>query len=248
MNDDTRPDIPALLPVTAIRSYMRAAGWTEGFQGSHGSVFTRDGFKASVPLEDDDPDMTRMALYRLAVAEKREPGETEAAVRAYRDARLSGPVSRPVSDDSGQATSAAQPQPREHAGADVRERLGRLVHQERLDAEAERAEAEGRRRFLLEPWGERTEWQRELDMRIGHAVANYALTENAITWGTSCTSCARVLDSAYAETVRREAAEAKLAEVRKRARMWAGLPDRDFAAAGHAVLAIIGTGQEADHG
>lgn len=51
------------------------------------------------------------------------------------------------------------------------EALGRLVHQERLDAEAERAEAEGRRRFLLEPWGERTEWQRELDIRIGEAVA-----------------------------------------------------------------------------
>jgi hypothetical protein len=37
--------------------------------------------------------------------------------------------------------------------------------------------------------------------------------ENAITWNTSCTSCPPDLDSAYAETVRREVAEGKLAEV-----------------------------------
>jgi hypothetical protein len=37
--------------------------------------------------------------------------------------------------------------------------------------------------------------------------------ENAITWNTSCTSCARILDSANAERERAEKAEAKLAEI-----------------------------------
>ncbi len=38
--------------------------------------------------------------------------------------------------------------------------------------------------------------------------------ENTITWNTTCKACARTLDSAYAETVRREQAEAVLARVR----------------------------------
>jgi hypothetical protein len=50
--------------------------------------------------------------------------------------------------------------------------------------------------------------------RAAAAEAKLAEYENAITWNTSCTSCARVLDSSYAETVRREQAEAKLAAVR----------------------------------
>jgi hypothetical protein len=54
---------------------------------------------------------------------------------------------------------------------DLRERLGRLVHETRLACEAERAEAEGRARFTLGTWEERTPHQRELDMRIGEAVA-----------------------------------------------------------------------------
>ena len=37
--------------------------------------------------------------------------------------------------------------------------------------------------------------------------------ENMIDWHTSCTACARTLDSFYAETVRREAAEARLAAI-----------------------------------
>ncbi len=49
--------------------------------------------------------------------------------------------------------------------------------------------------------------ERELaDLR--RRVAEY---ENAIGWGTSCTACARVLDSAVSETFRREEAERKLA-------------------------------------
>lgn len=55
--------------------------------------------------------------------------------------------------------------------ADDREALGRLVHEIRLACESERAAAEGRQRFLLPPWEERDDWQRELDMRIGAEVA-----------------------------------------------------------------------------
>ncbi|WP_336214466.1 hypothetical protein [Nonomuraea sp. LPB2021202275-12-8] len=41
-------------------------------------------------------------------------------------------------------------------------------------------------------------------------VANY---ENGITWHTTCNNCATLLDSSYAETVRAERAEARLALV-----------------------------------
>ncbi len=54
---------------------------------------------------------------------------------------------------------------------DPREPLGRLVHDTRLACEADRAAAEGRQKFNLSPWEERDEHQRELDMRIGAAVA-----------------------------------------------------------------------------
>ena len=40
--------------------------------------------------------------------------------------------------------------------------------------------------------------------RAEAAEARLAELENAVTWNTSCTSCSRVRDSAYAETVRRE--------------------------------------------
>lgn len=51
--------------------------------------------------------------------------------------------------------------------------------------------------------------------RAEAAEARLLELENAASWMTSCTSCARVLDSAYAETMRREQAEALLAEVRE---------------------------------
>src|SRR5580704_11657081 len=57
---------------------------------------------------------------------------------------------------------------------DPREPLGRFVHDVRLACEADRAEAEGRQKFNLPPWESRDVWQRELDMRIGHAVAGSA--------------------------------------------------------------------------
>ena len=109
--------------------------------------------------------------------------------------------------------NASQVPAGERAGTDPREPLGRTVHQTRIAFEAERSALKDRPGFILAPWEERHPEQQELDMRIGHAVAVHALTENAITWGTTCTSCAKVLDDAYAETVRREEAEAKLAAI-----------------------------------
>jgi hypothetical protein len=73
---------------------------------------------------------------------------------------------------------------------------------------------------------------------LGRRVYEY---ENTITWNTDCTSCARVLDSAYAETMRREAAEAKLAEIRS-VLLEGGQGD---ATARCRAIAIVGTGEVA---
>jgi hypothetical protein len=97
---------------------------------------------------------------------------------------------------------------------DNREVLGRVVRETWVAWALEQPDVSDHPSWV-KPWGELAGRDKEVDMRIGSAVANYALTENAVTWGTSCTSCASVLDSAYAETVRREAAEARLAEVRQ---------------------------------
>lgn len=53
--------------------------------------------------------------------------------------------------------------------------LPRLVHEQRLAHEADRAAAEGRTRFNLGTWEERPEYQRELDRRIASAVAAQAV-------------------------------------------------------------------------
>lgn len=123
--------------------------------------------------------------------------------------------------------------------ADPREPLGRLVHETRIAHEAGRAAEEGRVTFMLGAWEDRAVWQRELDMRIGAAVANCALTENAVSWGTACTCCARILDAAYAETVRREQAEAKLAAIRS-----VLLEGGQDAGSVRRALAIIGSEEE----
>ena len=56
--------------------------------------------------------------------------------------------------------------------ADPREPYGRLVHEQRvaLNAELERP-------FVLGAWEDRAEHQRELDMRIGSAVAAQAVAD-----------------------------------------------------------------------
>ena len=55
---------------------------------------------------------------------------------------------------------------------DPREPLGRLVHEQRLAVNAER-----RKPFGVVPWEERDDEQRELDMRIGAAVAVQAVAD-----------------------------------------------------------------------
>lgn len=54
----------------------------------------------------------------------------------------------------------------------------------------------------------------ELIEKLRQADARLAELEGALNWQTSCTSCARVLDSAYAETMRAEQAEALAARYR----------------------------------
>jgi hypothetical protein len=88
-------------------------------------------------------------------------------------------VARPTGD-TGRPPPASPAPSRDRPGAsppERREALGRLVHDTRLAHEAERAAAEGRQRFNLPPWEERTPEQRELDMRIGEAVAAQARTD-----------------------------------------------------------------------
>ena len=120
--------------------------------------------------------------------------------------------------------------------ADDREALGRLVHEQRLAANAGRE-----RPFALAAWEDRTEEQRELDMAIGHAVANYALAENAATYGISCASCAAYLDRSAADRERAERAEAKLATLRTRARdVMSGYPLLPFVPAMD-ILRITGS-------
>ena len=75
-----------------------------------------------------------------------------------------------------------------------------------------------------------------LRVRAEAAEARLLELEGAITWNTSCTSCSRVLDSAYAETVRREQAEARLERLRK-----LGLECRELAADGMPVYAAVAT-------
>ena len=58
--------------------------------------------------------------------------------------------------------------------------------------------------------------------------------ENAITWNTTCLSCAGLLDSAYAERGRAERAEAKLAMITAYCRAKAN-------GAGGEILAILNT-------
>jgi hypothetical protein len=102
-----------LPPVTAIRAYMRATGWAEGPQGSHGSVFTKGEIKVCVMHEDDDPDAVRMALYRLAQAEERSPDETAAAVLAHRAETV---PAGSVPDDTGRDLPSAHANAQDRPG------------------------------------------------------------------------------------------------------------------------------------
>ena len=85
------------------------------------------------------------------------------------------PESLPASDDTGQGVTTPHVSAQERTRPDLREPLGRLVHDTRLACEADRAAAEGRQKFNLAEWEDRSEHQRELDMRIGSAVAAQAV-------------------------------------------------------------------------
>jgi hypothetical protein len=50
--------------------------------------------------------------------------------------------------------------------------------------------------------------------RADVAEKRLAELENAVSWQTSCTSCAATLDASYQATVRAESAEEKLAQIR----------------------------------
>jgi len=63
----------------------------------------------------------------------------------------------------------------------------------------------------------------ELEARATAAETRLLEQDNAINWFTSCTSCARTLDSAYAEYVRAEAAEKQVAKYRERLARLRGL-------------------------
>jgi hypothetical protein len=115
-----------------------------------------------------------------------------------------------------------------------------LTPQEIADLRARfEAATENPRNLVWLPSGE---WKE----RAEKAETRLAELENAITWDTSCTSCARILDSAYAETTRREAAEAKLAAIGERCHRSRYSPG----CIGHSVdaadiLAIISSEEEA---
>ena len=89
------------------------------------------------------------------------------------------------------------------------------------------------------------------------AILPLAELENAITWDTSCTSCARVLDSAYEQTCRAEAAEGKLAAIERQCGKAAGVLRRgtgvpfsrqDVMVDARYILEIISTGGDEGDG
>jgi hypothetical protein len=87
---------------------------------------------------------------------------------------------------------------------------------ERDDLVARLAAVEAER-DALPTWEQHRIWQEALRRENERRKAFEAEARdyrNAITWDTTCLACSKVLDSAYAETVRAETAEARLAAVR----------------------------------
>ncbi|MEU1122152.1 hypothetical protein ABZ371_00830 [Streptomyces sp. NPDC005899] len=87
-----------------------------------------------------------------------------------------------------------------------------MTGQPRLPADAVEARLNhlldrARRGVLLPAEGE------ALAGMVGELEAKVTEYEHTINWHTTCTSCARILDSAYAETVRAETAEAEVARL-----------------------------------
>jgi hypothetical protein len=123
-----------------------------------------------------------------------------------------------ASDDTGQASPAAHGQAGPRTSAvpalpvaagleDIREPLGRIAHDAYWGWLTEHDGPPHSRPPSI-GWGELPEASRGLWMRIGHAVAAYALTENAATSFTDCTRCAGFLDRARSAEERAERAAA----------------------------------------
>ena len=263
----------------ALRAYLRATGWTEEPPGPGGSWWTRGDSRAAV-VHEDDPHALRMALDQVALAEGRSAAEVGLAVVTAWHRSQAAERPRAVTGSAGRESPAsASPEP---AVAIVAARMGaseegdrtlRLcptcLHDGVLERTLERAAAaetqlehakaalagsnEGVRLWMLD-CGELTAKHRE---RARAAEAKLAELENAITWNTSCTSCARVLDSAYEQTCRAEAAEGKLAEIRRQCNRAAellyrstGVPfnRQDVMVDARYILEIISTGGDEGDG
>jgi hypothetical protein len=100
---------------------------------------------------------------------------------------------------------------------------GQIVHEQRLAAEAEAAAKEKRQRFNLGSWDERTPWQREVDERIGSAVAARAVHDAGV-------AVAEAHGRLRAVTVERDDALREVARLRAAIREhggWPILPPRD---------------------
>jgi hypothetical protein len=111
------------------------------------------------------------------------------------------------------AHAAATPAPALPVAADsedIREPLGRIAHETYEDWLRQQSRMLPHDAKHLNQWTELTPGLQEAYMRIGHAVALCALTENAVTWDTGCPRCAATLDRAIGERERAEKAEAKL--------------------------------------
>jgi hypothetical protein len=101
---------------------------------------------------------------------------------------------------------------------------GQIVHEQRLAAEAEAAAKEKRHRFNLGTWDERTPWQREVDERIGSAVAARAVHDAGL-------AVVEATGRLIAVTAERDAALREVAKLRAEIREhggWPILPPPDY--------------------
>lgn len=83
---------------------------------------------------------------------------------------------------------------------DPRDLYGRIVNDTRRAYDAEQAAAEGRRGFCIPGWDDRPEFQRELDRRIGEAVAAAVLEpfDAALPEGARCSVTPELLTALVA--------------------------------------------------
>jgi hypothetical protein len=83
--------------------------------------------------------------------------------------------------------------------------------------------------------------------RESDALKRLLELENALTWETTCLSCAEVLDSSIKETERAEKAEAVLQRVREQAVVWAAADTGSVSYVSRELLRLL-DGPECDCG